>query len=70
MVTAFKLTHANSINWTISCSMPSDSASAQKRCTKLMKDCQDFDSEVKGKHLGCNTYYINSHNLIKESVSQ
>ena len=69
MATALKLTHANSINWTIFSSMTSDSASTQKRCTKLMKDYQDFDKKKFGQagpealdivenfcamHLGCN----------------
>ena len=69
MATALKLTHASSINWTIFSSMTSDSASAQKRCTKLMKDYQDLDRKRFGQagpeaidiienfcamHLGCN----------------
>ena len=69
MATALKLTRASSINWTIFSSMTSDSASAQKRCTKLMKDYQDLDRKRFGQagpeaidiienicamHLGCN----------------
>lgn len=69
MATALKLTHADSINWTIFSSITSDSASAQKRCAKLMRNCQDLDRKRFGQagpealdivenfcamHLGCN----------------
>ena len=69
IATALNLTYANSINWTIFSSMTSDSASAQKRCTKLMREYQDSDREKFGQagpeaidvvenfcamHLGCN----------------
>ena len=69
MATALKLPHANSINWTIFSSMTSDSTSAQKRCTKLMRKYQDLDRKKFGQaepeaidivekfcamHLGCN----------------
>ena len=68
MATALKLTHADSINWTIFSSITSDSASAQKQCAKLMRDCQNLDRKRFGQagpealdivenfcamHLGC-----------------
>ena len=49
MATALKLTHADSINWTIFSSITSDSASAQKRCAKLMRNCQDLDRKRFGQ---------------------
>ena len=69
IATTLKLTHATSINWTIFTSMTSDSASTQKRCTKLMNHYQDLDRKKFGQagpeaidivenfcamHLGCN----------------
>ena len=37
------------VYWTIFSSMTSDISSAPKRCTKLMKDYQDFDREKFGQ---------------------
>ena len=69
MATALKLTHADSINWTLFSSITSDSASTQKRCAKLIRDYQDLDQKRFGQadpealdivenfcamHLGCN----------------
>ena len=46
---ALKLSNADSINWTMTVSSTSDSASSQKRLNKLIKECKDADEKRYGK---------------------
>ena len=78
---ALQLPNADSINWTMTVSSTSDSASSQKRLNKLIKECKDADEKRYGKaniqtvsliegfclHLGVNLRKAFLSGIVKDS---